>query len=74
MRVFLKEVKGKKLTDVKNLAALERIEVQECDTEPISGIDASDNESDGIPLPPNVDFDELDAKTSNVITLTSAER
>ena len=73
MRVFLKEVKGKKLTDVENLAALERIEVQERDTEPISGIDASDDESDGIPLPPNVDFDELDAETSNVITLTSAE-
>ena len=73
MCVFLKEVKGKKLTDVENLAALERIEVQECDSEPNDNSDVSDNKDDDTLLLPNVDFDELDAKTSNVVALTWTE-
>ena len=74
MCVFLKEVKGKKLTDVENLAVLERIEVQECDSEPNDNSDVSDNEDDDTLLLPNVEFDELDAETSNVLALTQTER
>lgn len=73
LRVFLKEVKGKKLTAVENIAALERIEVQEHDSE-LNISSNTPNDDNEAPLPPNVDFDELDAETSNVITLLPHER
>ena len=56
--MFVKDVKGKRLADVEDLAALENIKVNE----DYNSENESDNEDDDLPRLSNVDFNELDAK------------